>query len=570
MWLRNSRNSHHRPRQFRPRLEALDDRCLPSGGVLDPTFGTGGIVTTSVGSQSSSRALAVATYSNTGTANDGKIVAAGEAVTSLQRVGGTWQPDEDFAVVRYNLDGSLDKSFGGSGKVTTDLGSLYDEAFDVLVQSDGKIVAVGQVGSSSGRSLALVRYNTDGSLDTSFGGNTAKGKVITSISKGSFDIGVATALQTDGKIVVAGMTEPKGATYNELFLVRYNADGTLDTSFGSGGKVTQHFASSIGSTPDFGNGVDLAIDAGTGPLDPNAGKFVVEAQLSDGTAMGGGAAVVRYNRDGSLDSSFGGGAGYVTLRALGGTTTAAVAVQPDDRIVVAGDDASAPFNGSNISLARLNANGTLDASFGSGGIVVTPLPTQATADVALQSDGKIVVAGVEGNSLALSRYNPTDGSLDTSFGSNGVATTSGVNVMAFKVAAALEPDGRIVVAGTLDHSFGFAVARFLAAGSQIGSFTASPNRVTAGSSLNLTASNITDTNPNSTITQVAFYVDSNNDGLLEPGADTLLGYAIQTSPGVWTITFTVNLSPGTCMLFAQAEDTYGVLGDPVSLALTIQ
>src|SRR5262245_26181830 len=132
MWFRTSRNLGNRHRPFRPRLESLDDRCLLSGGVLDPTFGTGGIVTTSVGSQNSSRALAVATYSNDGTANDGKVVAAGEAVTSLKRIGGGWQPDEDFAVVRYNLDGSLDKSFGGSGKVTTDLGSLYDEAFDVL------------------------------------------------------------------------------------------------------------------------------------------------------------------------------------------------------------------------------------------------------------------------------------------------------------------------------------------------------------------------------------------------------------------------------------------------------
>src|SRR5262249_41395485 len=153
------------------------------------------------------------------------------------------QPDEDFAVVRYNLDGSLDKSFGGSGKVTTDLGSLYDEAFDVLLQPDGKIVAVGQVGSSSGRSLALVRYNADGSLDTSFGGSTAKGKVITSISKGSFDVGLAAALEADGKIVVAGMTQPKNVRYTDLFLVRYNADGSLDSSFGSGGEVTQHFAS---------------------------------------------------------------------------------------------------------------------------------------------------------------------------------------------------------------------------------------------------------------------------------------------------------------------------------------
>src|SRR5262249_35079988 len=317
---------------------------------------------------------------------------AGEAVTSLKRIGGVWQPDEDFAVVRYNLDGSLDESFGGSGKVTTDLGSLYDEAFDVLVQPDGKILAVGQGGSSTGRSLALVGYNADGSLDTSFGGSTFKGKVITSISKGSYDVGLATALQADGKFVVAGLTQPKNASSTDLFLVRYNADGSLDSSFGTGGKVTQHFASSLNLTGDYGNGVDLAMDAGTSPLDPNAGKIVVEAQLGGGAMRDRSAAILRYNPNGSLDSSFGGGAGYVTLSALGGTSAAAVAIQSDDRIVVAGDDASAPFGGWHISLARLNDNGTLDAAFGSGGIVVTSLPTQATAAVALQSDGKIVVA----------------------------------------------------------------------------------------------------------------------------------------------------------------------------------
>jgi hypothetical protein len=162
-----------------------------------------------------------------------------------------------------------------------------------------------------------------------------------------------------------------------------------------------------------------------------------------------------------------------------------------------------------------------DAGFSSGGIVVTPLPTQATAAVALQSDGKIVVAGASNNLLA-ARYNAAYGSLDTSFGNNGVAASSGVTVMTYKVAAALEPDGRIVVAGTLDHSLGFTLACFLAAGPQIGSFTANPNPVTAGSSLTLTASSITDAKANSTIAQVAFYVDSNNDGFLEPGTDTLL------------------------------------------------
>jgi uncharacterized delta-60 repeat protein len=212
--------------------------------------------------------------------------------------------------------------------------------------------------------------------------------------------------------------------------------------------------------------------------------------------------------------------------------------------------------------------------------VVTPLPGVVKADaLAIQADGKIVVAGAQGNTgtsgnFVVARYDPEDGRLDTSFGTGGIAISSGVAVYTnYQVDMALEPDGRIVAAGTTITSagaFNLALARFLAAGPQIGSLTASSNPVAVGSSLTLTASGITDANPNSTTTQVAFYVDSNNDGILEPGTDTLLGYATQTSPGVWTFTFTVNLSPGTYTLFAQAEDSYGVFGDPASLGLSVQ
>src|SRR5205823_12716964 len=110
-----------------------------------------------------------------------------------------------------------------------------------------------------------------------------------------------------------------------------------------------------------------------------------------------------------------------------------------------------------------------------------------------------------------------------------------------------------------------ALAAFAASNPQIGSFTANPNPVTSGNSTTLTVSNITDGNLSSTITQVAIYVDSNADGKLEPGTDMLIGYATQTSPGVWTFTFTVSLALGTYTLFAQAEDNYGLFSDPFAL-----
>jgi hypothetical protein len=117
-----------------------------------------------------------------------------------------------------------------------------------------------------------------------------------------------------------------------------------------------------------------------------------------------------------------------------------------------------------------------------------------------------------------------------------------------------------------------ALVRFLGSAPQVGAFTANPNPASAGSSVTLSVSNISDGNPNVTITQVAIYLDSNNDGTLEPGTDTLLGDATQTSPGVWTLTNSsaFGLTAGTYKLFAQAEDSDGVFGDPIALTLTVQ
>jgi uncharacterized delta-60 repeat protein len=194
--------------------------------------------------------------------------------------------------------------------------------------------------------------------------------------------------------------------------------------------------------------------------------------------------------------------------------------------------------------------------------------------VTIQPNGQIVVAGGQFSEFYVARYNPADGSLDSSFGNNGIAVTAGVSVAANEhVDVALEPDGRIVVAGSTVNSAGnanFVLARFLATGPQIGSFTASPNPVPSGSSLTLTASSLTDSNPSSSITQVAFYLDSNGDGTLEPQTDQPLGYATQSSPGVWSFTFTVNLAPGSYTLFTQAEDSDGAVGDATALTLTVQ
>jgi uncharacterized delta-60 repeat protein len=567
MWFTRKRSSpapNHR-RAFQPRLESLEDRCLLSGGVLDPTFGTNGVVTTDVASLNASFASAVATYPKEGTANDGKIVA----------VGTVGSPVQDMAVVRYNLDGSLDKTFGGSGQVTTSIGSSSEGAGDVIVQPDGKVVVAGWTGGNSSN-FALVRYNADGSLDTSFGGK-AKGVVSTDINN-SRDYGWVMALQADGKIIVAGTTIPKNSTTVDLALVRYNADGSLDTSFGTGGKVTRHFSAPLAA--NIHGGIDLAIDPSTDPLDSNAGKIVVAAQLGTDTSLGS-MVVLRLNTNGSPDTSFGSnGAGYVSINTLNGGDAAAVAVQSDDRIVVAGINPGTPSTGQDIGLARFNPDGTADTTFGSGGIVVSRLPNDERArSLAIGPDGKIVVAGdsfdlslTNGTDpLMVARYNAADGSLDTSFGTGGIAVSTSFNISADKVDVALEPDGRIVVAGTtpfLSSLSGnhFGLARFLATGPQIGSVTASPDPVTAGSSLTLTASKITDANPGATITQVTFYYYDSS------GNQVTLRTVTVSSGGTWTLTSAdaFGLTAGTYKLFAQAQDSDGVLGDPVSLTLTVQ
>jgi uncharacterized delta-60 repeat protein len=273
-------------------------------------------------------------------------------------------------------------------------------------------------------------------------------------------------------------------------------------------------------------------------------------------------AVVRYNANGTLDMTFGSG-GIATNPAFPIIWNAAVypaaGTANDGKIVVVGG----PTGGWEV--ARYNPNGTLDSTFGSGGLVNTPTGSSNSyaRSVALQSDGRIVVSG---DGSLLMRYN-ADGSLDGTFGVGGIDTTT-VPAKTLR-SVVLQPNGDIIVDGQAST---FLVARFLPSDPEIGSFTASPNPVTSGSSVTLTASNISDGNSNVSITQVAFYLDSNNDGKLETGTDTLLGYATQSSPGVWTLTNSsaFGLTAGTYTLFAQAQDSDGVFGDPTALTLTVQ
>jgi uncharacterized delta-60 repeat protein len=310
--------------------------------------------------------------------------------------------------------------------VSADFGG-WDEARAVVLQTDGRIVVVGYVQSVLGSSadFGLVRYVENGLPDASFG---TGGRVTTDFSGGP-DEADAAALQPDGMIVVAGSTLPAGAAYPHMALARYRADGSLDSTFGDGGKVTT----------DFGNGAWARA-----ALVQADGKVVVA-----GSRALEGFALARYERDGKLDPTFGLG-GKVTTDFDSASFEFALAalLQPDGKILAVGRA------GDDFGLARYNPDGTLDPTFGTSGKVTTHFGgTEVAWATALQPDGKIVVTGVTSSGdgdFAVARYNP-DGGLDATFGVAGRATT---NFGAFDLASAvvLEPDGRIVAIGTSGSS----------------------------------------------------------------------------------------------------------------------
>jgi uncharacterized delta-60 repeat protein len=542
MWFQSARR--RRPARshrgtYRPSLETLEDRCVPSApGTLDTSFGSGGIVTTSFGSKSVASAFAVAVQP------DGKIVEAGWGETS--------HPEARYLdVARYNPNGTLDSSFGSGGEVLTQFPNIDTGGLGGLVlQPDGKIV----VGNTVNGDFELVRYNPNGTLDTTFNGS---GMVSTAFPPNSAGL-VGVSLESVNnvtEIVAAGWNTFSPDGHFGFALARYNLNGSLDTSFGSGGKVVTDLGYDIGV-------VGLAIQGD--------GQIIVAGENNPGAAW----IVARYGTSGNLDPTFGSG-GVATGPSH--TAAASMIVQPDGKIVVGG--ASASNSGRQWALERLNNNGSPDSTFGSGGFQTGPFVVSTgpayIRGLAIQANGKVVVAGDNNTApdgFQLARYNP-DGSLDTSFGSGGLVTPP---KNGGGEALSIQPDGKIIAAGTGSQVTkngtlqAFALARYWGDPVPvIGSFTASPNPVTSGSNVMLTASNITDAIAGSTITQVAFYLDSSNGNYRLDSNDTLLGFATQTSPGVWTFTFTVNLTPGSYTLFAQAEDSLGVFSYADSLTLTV-
>lgn len=378
---------------------------------LDPSFSSDGIVTTDRSEFDQIHDIVIQP--------DGKIVAAGVSgvfpvlpflgVASL-----------DMMVARYNIDGSLDSTFDSGGIVTTDFGA-NDNALGVALQADGKIVIAGRATINNELRVGIVRYNTNGSLDTTFGNG---GSVITSIDCSSD--GTSVEIQSDGKIVVTGTSVFSGVPV--FTVARYNTDGSLDNTFDGDG---------LAQAPPAGFQVPwgMAIQAD--------GKIVVAGEsIGDQTDD---FCLARFNSDGSVDGTFDGDGIVLTDFDEAFDSARDVVIQPDGKIVAAGSSQGI------VALARYNTDGSLDTSFdGDGRVVGTPDSDQRHINaLALRSDGKIVAAGAGVDSgievMAVARYN-SDGSLDATFGSSGIVTTS-IGTDAVATAIALQTDGRIVAGG---------------------------------------------------------------------------------------------------------------------------
>lgn len=383
-------------------------------GELDTTFGGDGVVITSLSARWDT-VFAVAIQA------DGKIVTAG----------GVWGKGGRFSIARYNQDGSVDPSFGGDGRVATNFTRGYDAAWGIAIQPDGNIVAAGDAGLGSGDSMfALARYKANGKLDRTFGGD---GRVTTQLTDGDDPV-AAMVLQPNGRIVVAG-----GADYavgrGEVALVRYRSRGKLDRTFGRDGKVT----AGAGPGASFANALALQPD----------GK-ILAGGMSRASKRRSKFSVFRFTRRGRLDRSFGGDGLVATGFPGRKESVQGLAVQPDGAIVAAGIMGAGDGN-EGVALARYSPGGALDPSFGAGGIV-TSQPAGGSGKawgLALQNDGRILAigeAGGEGGQLAVGRYE-TNGDLDPTFGSGGWVLTNLTGGRDIGWDLAIQADGKILAVG---------------------------------------------------------------------------------------------------------------------------
>jgi uncharacterized delta-60 repeat protein len=423
-------------------LTILDDdaAALPSG--LDGSFdGDGKAALDRFGGDRSGMAVQL----------DGKVVMVGGSLS-------------DFIMARFNANGTLDENFGDNGKVTTPIPGAdalgVKEALAVAIQRDGKIVVAGDASTprpASRAAIVLVRYDSNGRLDNSFGaGGFVFGPTFL------FGRAFAVAIDGDDRIVVAGDTPKAGNTdFGDFMVARFNANGSIDSTFGEAGIAV----TDVGGVTNEGRGLKVLADnsllvSGFAPIvvsASNGGPVVASAPFTG---------VVRYRENGTLETTFGSG-GRVQLP--GDDVGRGLAVQSDGRIVLAGSIETVPFPATKkeFALMRLLANGTVDDSFGNAGRVQTAFTDRGDAafGVALQADGKIIAAGASNiqvnSNFAVARYD-SDGDLDASFSQDGKLTIDFFGFTDVAENVAIQSNGRIVLGGVARNSVdGYGVAKVL-------------------------------------------------------------------------------------------------------------
>lgn len=397
-------------------------------GVLDTSFNGTGVASAHEANYGTIRGMAIQP--------DGRIVVGGYTSTG----GGS------LFAARFTTTGILDTTFGYTlnGTFESNLGPAAQVA-SIAIQNDGKILLAGHI---AGDSFLVCRLDSDGNYDAFFTSGTYGGCATASIGTSADAFGVA--VQGDGKIVLGGDAVVSGVV--SFALARFNAGGSLDSSFGSSGIQT----TTIG-TEAAAYGVVIQAD----------GKIVL-----GGYAIVGGVyrfAISRYTTSGSLDTSFNGGLGYVVAPFGTQALAYSLALQNDGKVVAAG---YAVFGGvANFAVARYTTSGNLDTTFGSGtGVANTTIGPAAIAySVAIQKNGKIVAVGKTDYCncglpyFALARFKP-DGTMDSGFGSSGIQTTNLGDYDSAANGVAIQNDGRIVVAGNALLAYGYAyifvVARY--------------------------------------------------------------------------------------------------------------
>jgi uncharacterized delta-60 repeat protein len=433
----------------RPRLEALEDRSVPSAGSLDPTFGTAGKATAVFAFFDDSTSVTAAALDQ-----QGRILVAGTCNTGLGNM---------FAAVRFNPDGSLDPSFSFDGRTLIPVGFFGSMANAVAVDSQGRIILAG---NGSGpppqaiqRGFAVVRLLPNGEPDPSFGSG---GIVVTPIGSEA-PIANAVAIDAQDRIVVAGVTF--GSAGQDFAVARYTTSGALDPSFDAGAGIR---------TIDVAPGTD---DAATAVAVDGQGRIVVGGYAFNGSNND--FALARLNPDGSLDTTFG-LSGITTTDFANGDVARGLALDGQGRVVLAGSSGFGDVQ--SFAVARYTSAGVLDPSFAGGGLTKVDLGSghALASSVAIDLSGNVVVAGSSRGSsgkddFAVARFNGA-GALDSHFGNGGFVTTSFGSIPGDQPANALgkavlvDAQGRLVVAGYAPGAgsgsgfSGIGVARYESAG----------------------------------------------------------------------------------------------------------